>query len=201
MVLIPIILSFCFISKISAYELEAINVTNNMRVLQVQFDAEGNTYVLTQAAGHTRLCKLSSSSNKLLSPCVSLPSKVTKMLVSSHGDVYLQYSRGDSDFLLMVRSNLTEIKEVEEVSYVLFHLDSNDNFFYCDKTCKTVYVIRSNTAHPVVIRNLEGILYAVGKLTVSDKLGNTYFPVGLNGKTSLALIAILPREMEFHARN
>lgn len=183
MQVIPIILSYIFISEIRAYTLTQIKGISD-RVVTVDFDGDGNTYAVTTFPGNnvpTYFQVFKINHNEIMW-WVDLPDYVEyvrQMLVSNRGDLYFDFAHGggDNHTLAVKWANAAVISVIDQLWWQSFFLDGNDNLLYCKKNIG-VHILRPDSSTPVAITNLENICIAqtdVYNIFGLDQSNNVYF--------------------------
>lgn len=184
-----LIILLIFYRFVSAYELNPVQGIEG-RVQAVNFDSLGNIYAVTNKIGDAilHLSKVSPANELLWTIDLPLASSVHKILITSQGDVYL-FLISTRSILAVLRSNSTDLEEIDSFSTSFSYLDAEDNLLYCRET--GVYFLQPGLTTPILVENLENYYVKWDETTVVDSNGNIYVVVTNDGYIdSIALISL-----------
>lgn len=189
----PIYLSIFFACAGKAFIVQPIDGING-EIEIVEFDSDGNSYVLSNTNTVRHLYKLNLA--KEIQWIIDNIGYVWQILINPQNDVYF-LSDEDSifnyNYLGIIREDDLHVEKIiSKLGNTRMMMDGDGNIFYNGEN--GIFMLRPNSKTPMQIKNLEGWRYNGGQVFAVDSIGNVYFGVQSISSDQLCSIAVVTKE-------
>lgn len=159
------------VSAVSGQALKKINGIEGSTEI-IEFDSNGNAYIISSNNSSLQLHKLSSAKEILWTS--NLTVEVLKILINSQDNVYLKF-RSDFNYVGILNETNLEIVQIDQLFSMVIKSDEEGNVYY--NGLKGINLIRPGSTDPILIDYFKDYFIINENTFAVDNNGNVYFGV------------------------